>query len=913
MRRRRTCVWLTGAVALVAALLIAVRLTQVSHPAVEKASGVLSAWSPAAERDTLPREFVWTGTITAPWDGAQQCRVRLNGQTRAIDVVCGRDEVRVSEATGPAAVRDLARSAWPRTPTTGDSFQVVKSADSIGVFLNLQRVLVAPCTIENWRSSTCEVAGAATPFVTFRFQKTEPPFFTDDFMHGEGELGEWQSEQGTWRVHALQNPIRSANPFSFWGKGEPATAVAGLWFWRNYELTAAVQPLPGSAFGLLLCRVDAENGYQLRWLLPSESTGSQLQVVKVLGGVESVLAQTDMQFLPSQWLQLRVAQLDGRITAFVDGRAVLRAADPAPFLGGQIGLWTDGGRGAVFDDVTVEPTASADFGASTGLAALCESLDNAGQNAPDELTPQGVRIPGSGGRFAVRGIVRDNVSVEASLRGLNAPGASIELRSRQSGNGDCVGFRVSSTGAEAEAQLFVRRGGQEQRLADARLDLVADPGTISLHAHEDECWACVDGRLVCLGSGIHGLTRGSCEAMVLPGAQAMLLERLTVRPQLPLPSIQDRVETFTHEESMQTWSSPAFEWTLEETGGEQVYWHSLDLWQNFSMEIDMGKLSGVGLGNEVGLVCRGGSEEGHRARLRLVGKDAEREIQLVLSPERVLRQAPAAEVTSLALERRRDRLLARVNGAVVWNELLPQALAGLCQVGRYGDGSPEVWARAVQIRADGVRSCSFQEAPTDWLPVAGVWEITNRWQCDPRWSFYSGSRQHGLACNWSKRQHGRNVTLEFFAGPKMDRERGTTYNYAADFNAVLGADGSDIVSGYSFLFGGWDDKASYILRGKKVLAENAQVVIPREVETHRRWFHVKIRKHGDTLAFWVDGTKVASVLDPDPLPGDRFGLWTWNNGVMFAQVRVSTDGDLPAAPAAATAEAPRTPYDGDGI
>ena len=72
-------------------------------------------------------------------------------------------------------------------------------------------------------------------------------------MHGEDELGEWEPKSGEWTVHALQNPIRSANPFSFLGRGSDALAVAGKWFWRDYSVSVAAHPLPGSAFGLKFC------------------------------------------------------------------------------------------------------------------------------------------------------------------------------------------------------------------------------------------------------------------------------------------------------------------------------------------------------------------------------------------------------------------------------------------------------------------------------------------------------------------------------------------------------------------------------------------------------------------------------------------------------------------------------------
>jgi hypothetical protein len=144
----------------------------------------------------------------------------------------------------------------------------------------------------------------------------------------------------------------------------------------------------------------------------------------------------------------------------------------------------------------------------------------------------------------------------------------------------------------------------------------------------------------------------------------------------------------------------------------------------------------------------------------------------------------------------------------------------------------------------------------------------------------------------------------------MDQERGERYEYVADINAVLGADGRDIATGYSFLFGGRGDTGSYILRGSRELAKNPAVVLPRSSSIHRRWFHLKMRKDSGHLALWVDGELVAAADDPDPLPGRHLGLWTWDNGVMIAHVRVSTDGAMvPESTVQSQPPVPRTPYD----
>jgi len=267
---------------------------------------------------------------------------------------------------------------------------------------------------------------------------------------------------------------------------------------------------------------------------------------------------------------------------------------------------------------------------------------------------------------------------------------------------------------------------------------------------------------------------------------------------------------------------------------------------------------------------------------------------------------PPADLT---LQRCGTLLLVKQDGKLLWNHPLPERLHGLCLVGRIGYGNTPAWANAVTILANGITSYSFQEAPAAWTTASGTWEITNRWQCDPRWSFFSGVNLEGPACLWNKFQHGDRVSFDFFVGPKMDSERGKKYEYAGDFSLVLGADGRDISSGYSFMFAGWDNRGSQIVRQKKILTENPAVTIPRSSAIHRQWFHLKIRKNHDRLTFWADGKLVGTIQDPEPLPGRRFGLWTWKNGFMLAQFRVSSDDYSPAPESVTEVPVlPQTPY-----
>jgi hypothetical protein len=599
--------------------------------------------------------------------------------------------------------------------------------------------------------------------------------------------------------------------------------------------------------------------------------------------------------------------VEGAIQVSVDGSSVLRAVDPNPLLGGAVGLWTRGGQGTVFDDVSVGPVEEARFDfakESSRGAILLRPLPALA--AAEELPADGLEVGG---------VLLENACVTTTLQGLGAakPDTPVELLARRRG-GEELALRVARESAGWVARLVARQVGVEKVLAEERLTAPGAEASVSLHVLGGEAWGCVDGALVVFATDVP--VRGQGVAGVrLPVASGVTQRALDVRPERPLAEVESRVEVFTHEASMQNWSSAVLEWNVEYGGKWPTYWHRSDFWQDVAAVMQVTDLPADNAAGVVGLALRNPEKAAGATELpsvALVLNPEVREVQLLGLPDGIKQlKLVKQRVSELALERRGGRVLARLNGLVVWNEPLPDSLRGLCEVGRYGRGNTNEWAEAVNLRAAGLETYPFKDAPSEWLPVTGVWEVTNRWQCDPRWSFYSGVQRGGVACNWNKLRHGANVTVEFFAGPKMDQDRGRKYEYAADLNAVICADGRDISSGYSFMFGGWDDRGSQIVRGVELVGENPRVTIPREASTHRRWFYIKLRKNGNRLSYWVDGSLVATYDDPKPLTGDRFALWSWDNGIMVAQCRVSTDasGGEPAPPAGGVAVTPKTPYD----
>lgn len=872
---------------------------------------VPAGWMQLESRERLGATFAATAALAgAP--GADCALVgRLWGQLCQLDVVIMADVVRIVERRGgPGNEQALAEAALSQPLAAGDRLTLLKSSDAVALYRNAVQLVAAPLQQQEWRRLAWGWAGesaadAVAPQLSC--QRIAPLLFSDNFMHDEGALGEWKVAHGDWQVHALQTPVRSANPFSFLGRGERGEAIAGYWFWRNYRFTCAAHPLPGSSFGLGFCRVDERNGYELRWRPDSGRAPAALVLSKVCDGEQQVLAEKTMVFAPGFWTELSASQLNGLLEVHVDGHRVMQVVDSTPFLGGGISLLSDGGEGTVFDDVDVRPV---------------DRLDLADAPWPDLVWRQ---LPGSGAGDAawhdvasgeIGGIELVNSSVSCVVSGMDARNAVLELRSRIS-DGCALLARVGPgvDGAPAARILWRHPGGEEQ-LASMPLPALPASSELRFSCLGRNAWVVLDGQSICWARvPLAAAGLGGVSLVARPGTAPLpALTRVGIAPALPLPQVADRVETFTHEESMSNWNNPVLEWLPAQASDDTDYWHRSDFWSALAVDMDVMRLRSLAAQPRWGLAM--GSEVDNGAAINTVASlivDSKSN-ELQFRPDRgqeplVLKMTRPPR--SLGLERRDGRLVAYVDGEAAWNAALPASLRRLAFVGRIGKGDTRPWAEGVTLRAAGVKTDSFREAPAQWLPVAGTWEVTNRWECDPRWSFFSGVQPDGVACNWHKVRHGESLTVEYFVGPKMDTSRGKKYEYAGDFNFVLGADGRDISSGYSFMFGGWDDRGSQILRKKKVLVENTSVIVPRTGAIHRRWFSLKVRKDGSRLSFWVDGVRVGTVVDPEPLTGDRLGLWTWHNGMMVAQFRLSSDQDefalLP--PGTLPEGAPKTPYE----
>ena len=177
-----------------------------------------------------------------------------------------------------------------------------------------------------------------------------------------------------------------------------------------------------------------------------------------------------------------------------------------------------------------------------------------------------------------------------------------------------------------------------------------------------------------------------------------------------------------------------------------------------------------------------------------------------------------------------------------------------------------------------------------------------------------------LTAVWNKRRFPGDVMVDFFVGPKMTGERGRRYEYVRDLNVTIAADGADLSSGYTFMFGGFGNTRSAILRGDKILAETRDMRAlyrTNSMVAHQKWFHVRARKTGNRLEYRVGflGQRLVDLeaVDPEPLTGDRVAVWSYDCGIAIGRLRIAGSGagemEYPSFRPPARV---RTPYDGKG-
>lgn len=723
-------------------------------------------------------------------------------------------------------------------------------------------------------------------FESFQVQPVEPIAFTDDFMRAEDEKSDWKPVSGSWQIKSLRNPLRSANAFTYLGKaeGRPALSVAGHWYWSDYRFGASVTSNSGRGVGLVACYRDVGDCLLFEFIGRTGKEAGKCRLVRVEHGVRKTLAEAPGRGIAGQWYRLGLAVRGRIVRAYVDDRLACTAQTEIT-SGGQVGLYTSDSKGAYFDDVWCESDEDMtfEFTHPGDLSTITEGAwrQRGGHwtvvptNANDAVCEAQTASPA---RAVVGSPSWTDYTVSAEVG--TVPSGAAGICFYYQNEGEHLLLRNALDSADT-LELVKVANDQTVTLASARLETTTAPSRrLTARVDRNLITSYADGVKVfekydaSLTGGMAGLYAENCGKAVFDDFSVSFTP-----PHLqPVFTVH---EVFGGEVSMANWAASQSDWksVTATVGGASVdcLWHRSPFFGDVEIEGEASLSKGsfaliisamqtspdsgycLTAANNALVLTRGGGEV---ARCDLKGQ---------------------GDTSTVRLRREGGAVIATVDGAPRFSYQDPQPLTGV-NVGWYATGGAAN-RESIQVYSDTVATDTFRQSPTDWRTAGGKWTVKNRWQCDPRWSFFSGENFTGTAALWNKRTCEGDMTVEFAAGIMMSRNRGTYSDYGRDVNLTICSDGKNLDSGYSFVFAGWGNKKNAIVRQGTVVAEAPPPSLDDNI--HRKWFLIRAEKRGGNLKYFIDDQLVCEYTDPDPLVGNRLALWTYRCGIMVSRFRVS--------------------------
>ena len=333
------------------------------------------------------------------------------------------------------------------------------------------------------------------------YQQTESVYFTDDFMRTDEQAGPWTTTGGEWSTTPEQNVDMGANPFSYKCRAPdgPATALSGYGYWDEYQATVAVHPTSGADGGSVALgwyAQDPNNLYLFRAAIRNglDARPHGLQLVKLVKGQPTVLAQRDGGVSLGQWYQLHVRATGSKLTASLDGVEVLAATD-ATFQSGQVALRVDRGA-ARFDDVLA---AASVLPATQGATIEGLTPNRAGLIDVDSWASPAMGWepqPDANGVFWRREQLYGDADLTFAWPNL-PDGAAVELTVDSDGRELDHGTVLELQRRGPVGQLSLRRDGRVLKAAEAPLAPAVD---LKLRRRGELVEALLDGRSVLTGT-----------------------------------------------------------------------------------------------------------------------------------------------------------------------------------------------------------------------------------------------------------------------------------------------------------------------------------------------------------------------------------------------------------------------------
>ncbi len=734
-------------------------------------------------------------------------------------------------------------------------------------------------------------------------------YLADDFMRAENQTGAWTAVSGSWKVSALDHPERSANAFQYAASGDGARLVTtGYPFWRDYAIEVAAMAGKGTDLGLVFLRSDESNYYL--WSVPV-GPGRGMKLSKMVAGKEEVLFRAEKHLRTGQWYKLGAAAYRGNILLEIDDDPVARVQDLS-HLKGTVGLYSAGTGTASFDDAFIKSVKliTDDF-TDTRLSGW-------------EVTDDAFRVYTPAEKAVALAVIRKGFGRDLTLPSGDGPMLlSTGKGTATTGTAYWYDYTLSFDVLPHLPRAWSVVVGRTEKSEGTVFTFTPTDTGVSVAATdmdsavEIECGWAVAWHKVRIDNRRDTLSLVLDDTVVMEGGwpetagragfsadgAGVLFDNLAVRT-YGRPTPEAKITTqFTLERTMMNWASVQYEWEPDPTG--KMVWNRLD----FLGDLELSYRYGAGMSADE-TIRLGISPEKGKADTGVRMIVSSRKVELYAGKESVSADLPGAKAESepkldvVSLRRAGDSIVASING----RDILRKQTAGTDGGGRLWVALAEakVSPEKIRVHTNSTRDYVMGKAPVEWRVSNGHFTVTNRWKCDPRWSWFC-VMSPAESIMWNKRSYAGDLSVDMWTGMKMELRRKPTYGDPGDMNLTICADGRSLGTGYSFIYGGYDNTASRLLRNDKVVAETTKVTVPSTRHNggniHRRWFHLAMKKRGPRVECWLDEKMVLEYEDPDPLTGTRVAAWTFDNGMMMSRIRISAQDAGPQEPPL-VAEAP---------
>lgn len=767
-----------------------------------------------------------------------------------------------------------------------------------------------------------------------RYQPYADLYFTDDFMRTDNEppLGSWGKVRGEWKLHSVKElhsgteVAFSANPFTLGGKAAKdghALVTTGHPFWDDYVFSVSLRAAPpatpngelagGTSASGIVFGYGPDVHYRLRWEITGRRrTFRKIQLLHVSGAEQKVLAEAYAVAGADQWYRVQVRTRGRRSRVLIDEAELFDLTLPT-FAGGPVGLYAEGELETFFDDARLESDQRYDFGRSEDVRRWC--------------------VP-SGGTWefaeAGRATPKANGLTQLAVGGADWSGYLVSVRCTPSSGAQQVGLSLGSglrfrwggkAGSLAGKMQLVSLGDKEQVLVEAPGGF--DPGR-TYHLEAD---LLTDGLVkIYVDGGLELRARAKAAgkpALYALNGRGARFENLSVAfgrdddfEQKPQNQI------FTADPFMKHWSSSEGHW-FPVPGQTHTFWHKAELLGRFSLALPCQVGTTVVFGTDnANFRDLDGFDKGYGLSVLTEGDPPKTIVRLARQGNKVaehaLAAAPAADAV-LTLSRDGKYICVKLQDEeiLVFRDTAP--LKGT-RLGLKAAALPTF--PKIALDRNCVRDELFERALCDWV-TTGTWQMTNRFACQPRWSHLNG-RGRGAVVLWSKFDWGGDLVVEFYAGMRMRQDPEMLhgglvgiYPRIGDLNVTICGDGQRLDSGYAVTLASWDrtwgEQWTRLYREGEVVAKTDQYLTPRTRDgsmtrkiavpwvadgrpVHGAWYYIKLRKVGNRVQYFFDNELVFDYKDPEPLTGKRLAIWTYDQSMVVARVKV-TRSSRKASPA----------------